>query len=95
MTFTNLAADDFHFLSNRATTGTARIRGVLDEEIANDFDVLSVDQWLEVDHLLVTSHRKITIFVPYECTPAAHAGGEVAPVEPITTVTPPVIYSQQ
>ena len=49
---------------------------------------------LERDELRVAALRELRVVVEHVGDAAAHPGREVAPVAPITTTRPPVMYSQ-
>ena len=48
------------------------------EQVADQLDVLGLDERLEVDHLQVAAAREVARLVEDEGDAAAHAGGEVA-----------------
>ena len=50
---------------------------------------------LEVDHLQVAALAEIVCLVEHERTPPLIPAAKLRPVGPMTTTTPPVMYSQQ
>src|SRR5262245_37855263 len=62
--------------------GAAGVAGVLDEEVADEVEVLGVGDGLEVDHLEVAAAGEVAVLVEDEGGAAAHPGGEVPPGGP-------------
>src|SRR5262249_56457860 len=57
--------------------GAAGVAGVLDQEIADEIEVLGLAEWFKVDHLEVAPRGEVARLVEDERRTAAHAGGEV------------------
>ena len=78
MTLTNFSTAQSQSPRMRAATVAAGVAGVLDQEVADELDVLGLAERLEVDHLEVAALAEVAVLVEDEGDAAAHAGGEVA-----------------
>ncbi len=78
MTLTNLLDGPLPVAQEPRGDRAAGVAGVLDQEVADQLDVLGLAERLEVDHLEVAALGEVAGLVEDEGRAAAHAGGEVA-----------------
>ena len=67
---------------------------MLHDRDAQEVDVVSVDEQLQIDHFAVAPALESSVEVQHVRDPPLMPAAKLRPVRPSTTTRPPVMYSQ-